>query len=608
MQTKKTSEHKILPFSFFGAMLCAMLFLDAVLPLEGFWLHTAILPQVGPWSLLPTHLLFPGWAISSSITSSKPTPPSVAISWMQLPLLLAAFLLVFLMYLLAVRRLPHYITSFRYILYSTLLLGIISVLFPVVTSPDIYSYISYARIGVLYHLNPLTTLPTAISTDPVYMNVYWNDQPSAYGPTWAAIASVLQWFTLIFGSQSLLPMVLALRLFGLATHLCSTALIWSIAGRLQHLQGRVSPQKRIVATLAFAWNPLLLLEACVNAHNDAAMLLLVLLAIWFLLPGRLKPFPAFVLAAVMLALATCLKLNTVVLVPLVLIFMWKQQAGTAGMITGRGQAVACGQGEQVAPTMLRRSLASQSVHSRGDGLSSPCARSLVNTLLLGLIYAGIIILLYAPFWQNGAILNIFHTNPTTSRDINSVAEFVSRLYNSISEVFGSPPAPLIGSPAENFTHTLSIGIFFCLYAFFCWKALTTKGTMNTLPSLVRWLALAWLLYCALGAPWFWPWYIVTLLGLSALIESTSSGKELLFGLFRQPLATYLLSFSMLSIYCFYAWGPHDYYIPWLPDFQLAYLHSLWAWGIPLLAIRGLWRLGGSTSRLEAHPHEVHFTL
>jgi len=276
MQTKKTSEHKILPFSFFGAMICAVLFLDAVLPLEGLWLHTAILPQVGPWSLLPTHLLFPGWAITSSITSSKPTPPSVAISWMQLPLLLAAFLLVFLMYLLAVRRLPHYITSFRYILYSTLVLGIISVLFPVVTSPDIYSYITYARIGVLYHLNPLTTLPTAISTDPVYMNVYWNDQPSAYGPTWAAIASVLQWFTLIFGSQSLLPMVLALRLFGLATHLCSTALIWSIAGRLQHLQGRVSPQKRIIATLAFAWNPLLLLEACVNAHNDAAMLLLVL--------------------------------------------------------------------------------------------------------------------------------------------------------------------------------------------------------------------------------------------------------------------------------------------------------------------------------------------
>ncbi len=586
MQTKKTSEHKILPFSFFGAMICAVLFLDAVLPLEGFWLHTAILPQVGPWSLLPTHLLFPGWAISSSITSSKPTPPSVAISWMQLPLLLAAFLLVFLMYLLAVRRLPHYITSFRYILYSTLLLGIISVLFPVVTSPDIYSYISYARIGVLYHHNPLTTLPTAISTDPVYMNVYWNDQPSAYGPTWAAIASVLQWFTLIFGSQSLLPMVLALRLFGLATHLCSTALIWSIAGRLQHLQGRVSPQKRIVATLAFAWNPLLLLEACVNAHNDAAMLLLVLLAIWFLLPGRLKPFPAFVLAAVMLALATCLKLNTVVLVPFVLIFMWKQLGRDRIRTGGGGVDEGCGNLGR-----LRRP-----------------RPALLNTLLLGLIYTAIIILLYAPFWQNGAILNIFHTNPTTSRDINSVAEFVSRLYNSISEVFGSPPAPLIGSPAENFTHTLSIGIFFCLYAFFCWKALTTKGTMNTLPSLVRWLALAWLLYCALGAPWFWPWYIVTLLGLSALIESTSSGKELLFGLFRQPLATYLLSFSMLSIYCFYAWGPHDYYIPWLPDFQLAYLHSLWAWGIPLLAIRGLWRLGGSTSRLEAHPHEVHFTL
>src|SRR5713226_910428 len=41
-------------------------------------------------------------------------------------------------------------------------------------------------------------------------------------------------------------------------------------------------------------------------------------------------------------------------------------------VTGRGQAIACGQGEQVAPTMLRSSQPGQSVHSRGNGLSSPC--------------------------------------------------------------------------------------------------------------------------------------------------------------------------------------------------------------------------------------------
>jgi len=109
--------------------------------------------------------------------------------------------------------------------------------------------------------------------------------------------------------------------------------------------------------------------------------------------------------------------------------------------------------------------------------------------------------------------------------------------------------------------------------------------MKTLPSLIRWLALAWLLYYVFGAPWFWPWYIVTLFGLYALVEATSEVDTLLFGIVRLPLAMYLLAFSMLSIYSFYTWGPYASYIPGLPGFQWAFLRGLWAWTIPLLALR-----------------------
>ena len=548
-----------LPFILPLAMLCAILFLDAVLPLGGLWFHTALLTQLGSWPLLPTHLLFPGWAVSSIITSTHPAPPPIPLSWEQTPFLLAAFLLIFLLYLLAVRRLPRvtrattrgqgspttlpqHIITLRYIFFCTLLLGVAYMLIPVVTSPDIFSYIAYARMGVIYHLNPLTTLPPAIHSDPVYVHLFWNNQPSAYGPTWAGISSVLQWFTLIFGTQSLLPMVVALRLLGLATHLCSTLLIWSITGHLQRLQGQISPQKRLLATLAFAWNPLLLFEACVNAHNDTPLLLLVLLAIWFLLPrkqtttGSLR---AYIPAIVILALATCLKLNIVLLVPFVLIFVWKRTQHEVRLFT---------------------------------------------IVKLTFIYGGIIILLYAPFWQNGAILNVLRTNPTTSRDINTLAEFLSRLYNSITARLGYPPAPLNGSPAENLTHTLSIAIFVILYALLCWQALRTPRSQNTLPSLIRWLAFAWLLYCAIGTPWFWPWYLVTFFGLYALVAGT--GNENVPWGNRLPLATSLLAFSMLSIYCFYPWGPHSSFIPGLPDFQWAYLRGPWAWLIPLLAIPG----------------------
>ncbi|MFL5628779.1 MAG: hypothetical protein ACJ788_24625 [Ktedonobacteraceae bacterium] len=529
----------------FIAMSMAILFLDAVLPLNGLWFHTAMLGQLEAWPLLPTHLLFPGWAVSSSIIQSyNPAPPDVTLSWMQVPLLFLAFLLVFLLYLLALRRLPYFINTsiYRYIFYSTTLLGIIYMLVPVVTSPDIFSYISYARMGVIYHLNPLTTLPTAIQADPTYVHIYWNTQPSAYGPGWAAISCTLQWLTLIFGTQTLLPMILALRLLGLVAHLCSTLLIWSIIGRIQHAQKQISPAKRTCTTLAFAWNPLLLFEACVNAHNDAVLLLLILLAIWFLLPGKQTSFASSLLpATVILALATCLKVNVVVLMPFVLIFVWKQ----AGRL-----------------------------------------KALRMVGLLALVYTGAIMLLYAPFWQGGAILNIFHTNPTTSRNINTLVEFFSRLYNSLIAASGYPLPPLNDSPAENFTHTLSIGTFVVLYAWLCWRAIRGREALNTLPDLLRWLAGAWFLYCLIGTPWFWPWYMVTFFGLYAIIAGIDIEKVGRLGSLHLPLAIALLAFSMLSIYCFYAWGPHDSFIPGLPAFQWAYLRGLWVWLIPLLA---LWR-------------------
>ncbi len=540
-----TTIQRLLPFTLLLAMVCAILLLDAVLPLEGFWFHTAILTNSGTWPLLPTHLLFPGWSVTSSLNSIHPTPPPVTLSWLEVPLLLAAFFLALLAYLFALRHLPRPVTTLRYILYSTLLLGLLYTLIPVVTSPDLFSYISYARIGVIYHLNPLTTLPTAISTDPVYVHLYWNNQPSAYGPSWVAITSLLQWITLLFGKQSLLPMVIALRNFGLISHLCSTLLIWSIAGQMQRLQGRVSQQKRILATLAFAWNPLLLFEACVNAHNDAVLLLFILLATWFLLPGKHKT-TGYLAAMLMLALATCLKLNAVLLLPFFLIFIWKQETPETNTPGG-----------------------------------SPLAR----TLVAALTYAGTIILLYTPFWQHGEILRVFQMNPTTSRAINTLPEFFSHLYNSIAGALGYPLAPLSGSVAENVAHSLSIGIFVILYGALCWQAMVRAHTMTTLPSLVRWLALAWLLYCCIGTPWFWPWYVVTLFGLYALVEATGEDDIVLFGFLRLPFAAYLLAFSMLSMYCFYAWGPNVSFIPGLPGFQWAYLRGLWVWAIPLLAIR-----------------------
>src|SRR5205085_11460393 len=128
----------------------------------------ALLTRLGIWPLLPTLLLFPHWGVIPPLYGAHiPTHLINLGSKVGTAMLLGVFVIVFLFYILALRRLPHHVSR-RYIIYSTILLGITCLLIPIVTSPDLYSYIAYARIGIIYHLNPLTTFPTAIHTDPIY--------------------------------------------------------------------------------------------------------------------------------------------------------------------------------------------------------------------------------------------------------------------------------------------------------------------------------------------------------------------------------------------------------------------------------------------------------
>jgi hypothetical protein len=558
---KSSKRRTFFPFVFLFAMGCAILLMDAILPLRDLWFHEAQLTQLGSWPVLPSLILFPGWALIPPIPQMNVTGvPQVIQSWEKIPLLLGSFVVVFLLYLLALRRLPEQVSR-RYLFISTALLGILYALIPIVTSPDLYSYIAYARIGVIYHLNPLTTIPTAIRTDAIYHYIPWVDQPSAYGPTWAIITCSLQWVIALFRSDLVLPMVIALRMLGLVMHLVSTLLIWSISGHLQRLYKTISPTTRLRATLAFAWNPLLLFEACVNAHNDTTLLFLILLAIWFLVRNaaynaemdrtsdilvehvtKTEGQRAIILAAVTLAFATCLKINVVLLMPGLLFYTWMQE---------------------------------------------PVKDRLKRIVIATATYSGVILLFYAPFWQGGAILDVFSVNPATYRSINTLADFLGRLYNGIVSALGYPIGATIGSPAESLMHTLSLGIFVIIYMVLCWRLIRRPSL--TLQGLIGWMAITWLIYCAIGSPWFWPWYIITFLGLYALIEASRNNDSTLFDFLPWPpgKGTYfvrLLTFSMLSLYCFITWGVHHSFIPGLPGFTWSYLSGLWAWVLPVAGV------------------------
>jgi hypothetical protein len=552
----------LLPLIVFLAMECGIFLLDVVLPLGGLRFPDALLTQLGNWPLFPSHLIFRRAPITPTIPGQHvPSQLLAALGWKHIELLLGATSIVFVVYLLALRYLPQRI-SYRYIVLSTLSLGMSYMLMPVVTSSDLFSYIAYARIGVIYHLNPLTTLPTVIHNDPVYSHLYWTNQPSAYGPTWIVITCLLQWLTLFSGFRDLLSMVLVLRVFGLAMHLGSTWLTYSISGRMQGLAGAVSPRKRLTAVLAFAWNPLLLFEACVNAHNDTALLFCILLSIWFLTGSTRTIAKSYLPAIAMLAVATCLKVNVALLVPGLLFFL---------------------------------------------GMRSSSKKQVIKWFFVSTAsYFGIIISLYAPFWQRGAVLDVYGVNPGTYRDANTLADFLSRLYNSIVYQHAAPLTPT--SPVQDVAHDLSMLGFVLIYALLCWRAIHVPHGVDTLPRLLRWLALVWLLYCAIGSPWFWPWYTITFFGLYALIEAIQPQDLASFGDFRLPLAVRLLAFSMLSFYCFVTWIPDHAFVPGLPNFKWLYLSGLWVWLLPLLALRFPLKLRLPSKKELSVTSQLHETL
>src|SRR5258708_39109129 len=94
---------------------------------------------------------------------------------------------------------------------------------------------------------------------------------------------------------------------------------------------------------------------------------------------------------------------------------------------------------------------------------APIQERLKRIALTAATYAGIIFLLYAPFWQGGAIFNVLTVNPSTYRSINTLADFLGHLYNAIAGDLGFALAPPIGSPAERLIHTLSLASFVLLY-------------------------------------------------------------------------------------------------------------------------------------------------
>jgi alpha-1,6-mannosyltransferase len=142
---------------------------------------------------------------------------------------------------------------------------------PPLLSHDVYSYVDYARLGVLHGLDPYLDAPTSAPADPAFSHVTWIETTSAYGPLFTLVTYPLAWLPVDAA-------VYVLKAISAATVLATALLV----ARLAPDRG-VDPLR---AAAFIALNPLVLVHVVGGPHNDGVAVLLMTLGLAALLTAR----------------------------------------------------------------------------------------------------------------------------------------------------------------------------------------------------------------------------------------------------------------------------------------------------------------------------------
>ncbi len=142
---------------------------------------------------------------------------------------------------------------------------------PVLLSHDVYSYLDYARLGVVHGLDPYVHPPLAAPADPAFAHVTWPETTSAYGPLFTLATYPLAWLPVGLAIAAL-KAAAALSVLGLAL----------VVSRLAARRGA----EPLRAAAFVALNPLVLVHVVGGAHNDGLAMLLAMLGVAAILSAR----------------------------------------------------------------------------------------------------------------------------------------------------------------------------------------------------------------------------------------------------------------------------------------------------------------------------------
>jgi alpha-1,6-mannosyltransferase len=277
------------------AALCIVYFLIAALPAES---GSEVVGATAGGS--------PGWLLG---------PLRVFGTGMSGPVLYALLWVALVLYVVVVWRAGE--LSRRTVAWAVVGLHVLFLLAPPLLSQDVFSYISYARLGAEHGLGPYTHSPVDIPGDPVFGFAGSKDAVSVYGPLFT-LPSYLLGPLGVAGAYWVLKVVAALASLGVV------ALVWRTAERL----GRDPRAPALLVGLS----PLVLAHVVSAAHNEALVLLLTMAGVYAFVAGRPAAAGAWSTAA------AGIKASAALVVPYLLLAsrprMWRAVAGAVGAAVG----------------------------------------------------------------------------------------------------------------------------------------------------------------------------------------------------------------------------------------------------------------------------------
>lgn len=205
---------------------------------------------------------------------------------------------------------------FKNIKQVILYIGIIACIFMMVvpfSSSDIFYYIGTGRIDGKYKQNPYyITIKQFVENNEINLkedevleegyNNYWADSTVVYGPIWQVINRNI---SSVFNSIDL--ELLLYKIINIIIHLINCYLIYKCTNKK-------------IWVLLYGLNPLILIEAISNVHNDIYVIVFILLSIFYI--RRKENLQASIL---FLVLSAGIKYFTILLVPLFIIYHFRNE-------------------------------------------------------------------------------------------------------------------------------------------------------------------------------------------------------------------------------------------------------------------------------------------